>query len=335
MASDDDTVSDLIAPQPESISTTQRATIESLLQLAELRQPGASAHNQRVGLLAAQVAQTLGLPQRDIALIHQAAPLHDIGTIAIPEKILHKPGRLSPDEFEVVKSHISIGLNLLQHGQSEVCRMARLIIASHHERFDGSGYPSGKRGMRIPLIGQIVAVADVYDTLSHDQPYRPAYSPHQAARLIHEQSGSKFDPQVVTALLKTLEQHGYFNAQPAKTHPPVLMKGYLGTLTLYELLQLFIDGHKSCQLEVAVGVSRAVLRLDAGQLRYASFATHEGEVAILALLAALEHHPHAKFTVTSWQPALKPSPTNITTPSQKLLLELAVALDHRAVKRPR
>jgi putative two-component system response regulator len=126
-----------------------------------------------------------------------------VGKLAIPDKILLKPGRLSAQEYEVMKTHTELGAHLLSGSGSPVLQMAAVIAESHHERWDGSGYPQGLAREAIPLVGRIVAVADVFDALTHDRPYKDAWSVEQAIAEIEGATASQFDPRVVTAFLRT------------------------------------------------------------------------------------------------------------------------------------
>jgi hypothetical protein len=325
------TASQVATPETAALFSARLESLESLAQITEYRDPKAGAHNQRVGLISALIAQTLGLSQHDVELVRLAAPLHDIGTVGIPDKILFKPSKLLPEEFEVMKSHVTIGLNLLQQGQSELLRMAQLIVATHHERYDGSGYPRGRKGLRIPLIGQIVAVADVFDALVHDQPYRPAQSPKTAVQLIRAQSGIKFDPQVVEAFLEVVESQRWLTEPVKQEKAAVLMKGRLGPITIYDLLQSLKQNRQTCRVSVFPGFSHAVLLIQSGKLIYASIDTLTGEQAVMSLLTKTERSPNAKFVVESWQPDQQSAPINIHTPTEQLLLSLAVEMDHQTV----
>jgi len=132
-------------------------------------------------------------------LTAQAAPLHDLGKIAIPDSILLKPGRLEPEEFEVVKTHAVLGARVLAEGESELLAVAEQIARSHHERWDGSGYPDALAGDAIPLVARLVAVADVFDVLVHERPYKEAWTVEDAAGEIRSGAGGQFDPDVVAA----------------------------------------------------------------------------------------------------------------------------------------
>jgi putative two-component system response regulator len=161
-----------------------------------------------VGQLAARLAQNLGLPEQQVDLIRLAAPLHDLGKIGIPDHILLKPGRFMPKEYEQMKSHVAIGARILSGGRYPLLLMAEEIAYTHHERWDGSGYPLGLAGEDIPLTGRIVAVADTFDALTHARPYKHAWPIADALREIARQSGEKFDPCVVATLVRLFEQEG-------------------------------------------------------------------------------------------------------------------------------
>ena len=188
----------------------QQAQIEILQRLAlaaEFRDDITGQHTQRVGQLAAQIAHTLGMPADEIELLRLAAPLHDIGKLGIPDSILLKPDRLTIDEFEQMKQHTSIGARILSGSRYELLRYAEEIAHSHHERWDGAGYPRALVGENIPLAGRIVAVADAFDVLTHERPYKMAWSIPDTLDEIARQSGDKFEPRVVDALLHVHGQH--------------------------------------------------------------------------------------------------------------------------------
>ncbi len=176
--------------------------IEMLRRLAlaaEYRDDNTREHTERVAALAARLAQRLGLSELAITHIRHAAPLHDVGKIAIPDSILLKPGRLSAAEFEVVKTHAEAGARVLAEADSELLEVAENIARSHHERWDGTGYPDGLSGADIPLVGRLVHVADVFDILVHERPYKEAFSVEDAAQEIQGGAGTQFDPEVVEA----------------------------------------------------------------------------------------------------------------------------------------
>src|SRR5690606_30943378 len=141
----------------------------------------------------------LGLDAQKVDLIRRAAPLHDVGKVGIPDTLLKKPGPLTEEVFGLVKTHTTIGARMLEGGASELMRVARDIALSHHERWDGTGYPHGLRGEEIPLPARIVALADYCDALAHDRPYRKAWPRERIRKEVRRQSGAHFDPQVVEA----------------------------------------------------------------------------------------------------------------------------------------
>jgi hypothetical protein len=180
----------------------ESARIEMLRRLAlaaEYRDDNTPEHMERVAALAARLGRRLGLSELAITHIRHAAPLHDVGKIAIPDSILLKPGRLSADEFEVVKTHAEAGARVLAEGDSELFEVAESIARSHHERWDGTGYPDALAGADIPLVGRLVHVADVFDILVHERPYKEAFSVEDAAAEIAGGAGTQFDPEVVEA----------------------------------------------------------------------------------------------------------------------------------------
>jgi response regulator RpfG family c-di-GMP phosphodiesterase len=173
--------------------------LRRLALAAEYRDDNTREHMERVAALAARLGRRLGLSDLAVAHVRHAAPLHDVGKIAIPDSILLKPGRLSPAEFEVVKTHADAGARVLADADSELLEVAESIARSHHERWDGSGYPDGLSGEQIPLVGRLVHVADVFDVLVHERPYKEALSVEAAAGEITGGAGTQFDPEVVEA----------------------------------------------------------------------------------------------------------------------------------------
>jgi putative two-component system response regulator len=188
------------------VEAAQLEVLERLGACAEFRDDATGQHTWRVGQLATQVAQVLGLTNTQIELIAKAAPLHDVGKIGISDAILLKPDRLDPNERAVVKRHTTIGAHILRNGRSPLIRMAEEIARTHHERFDGTGYPNGLAGEDIPISGRIVAIVDVYDALTHERPYKLAWSHEDAMTEIKGQSGTGFDPKVVNAFVQLMEK---------------------------------------------------------------------------------------------------------------------------------
>jgi putative two-component system response regulator len=168
---------------------------------AEFRDPETGAHIQRMAHYSALIADRLGLSVAEQELLLQAAPMHDVGKIGIPDYILLKPGRLTPEEFEVMKNHARLGHELLQGSSSTILQAGAGIAISHHEKFDGSGYPNALSGEAIPLFGRIVAVADVFDALTSERPYKKAWDIDKAAAFLRDGRGTHFDPVCVDAFL--------------------------------------------------------------------------------------------------------------------------------------
>lgn len=188
-----------VAKATEAVHAREQELLFRMSRAAEFRDPETGAHIQRMALYSRLIAQGLGLSDSELQQIFQAAPMHDIGKIGIPDHILLKPGRLTPEEFDVMKQHALIGFELLKDSESTVLQTGALIAVSHHEKFDGSGYPYGVSADAIPLFGRIVAVADVFDALTSTRSYKPAWSLDEAAVYLREQSGKHFDPACVDA----------------------------------------------------------------------------------------------------------------------------------------
>jgi len=219
------------------IDTTERRTrsleidaarVESLRGLAiasEYRDNDTHEHTERVGRLAEVIGRAVGVPERSLGLLRQAAPLHDIGKIGIPDAILLKPGRLTPEERQEMERHTVIGADILSGSASSVLRMAQEIALTHHERWDGGGYPQKLRGDAIPLFGRIVAVVDVFDALTHSRPYKDAWTVDRAVAHICGESARQFDPEVVAAFeaidhaAVTLLDAGHVSAPALATAP--------------------------------------------------------------------------------------------------------------------
>ena len=180
----------------------EQARLEVLQRLAlaaEYRDDDTGEHTIRVAHTSARLAEALGLSKVEVGEIALAAPLHDIGKIALPDSILLKPGALTPAEFDQMKTHVRVGADILAGSSSALLHMAEEIAASHHERWDGTGYMYGLRGEEIPLAGRIVAVADVFDALTHRRPYKEPWPLERAVEEVLASAGTHFDPDVVSA----------------------------------------------------------------------------------------------------------------------------------------
>ena len=178
--------------------------IRRLGQAAEYRDNETGQHVLRMSHYSAALAEALGLPAAEVELLRNAAPMHDVGKIGIPDRILLKPGRLSEEEYTQMQAHTLLGGRLLDDHSAELMRVAHVIALSHHERWDGGGYPFGLAGEKIPLFGRICALADVFDALTSSRPYKEPWPVERAAEEIRAQSGTQFDPRVVEAFDRVL-----------------------------------------------------------------------------------------------------------------------------------
>jgi putative two-component system response regulator len=192
----------------ERTRALEEAQIEIVARLAvaaEFRDDNTGQHTQRVGQMSALLATELGLPDSQVSLLRRAAELHDVGKIGVPDSILMKMGKLTIEEFAIVKTHTTIGARILSGGKFPLLRLAEEIAFTHHERWDGSGY-AGIRGADIALAGRIVTVADVFDALTQQRPYKPAWPVGDAIAEIDRQRGRQFDPGVVDAFMTVIGQ---------------------------------------------------------------------------------------------------------------------------------
>lgn len=227
-------LSQIVAGQVREISEAQVATIVALAKLAERRDDNTGAHIDRIGAFAGTLAMVLPSTVRGdlrfhrdfVGMISRAAALHDIGKVGVPDAILLKPGRLTPEEFETIKTHTVIGYETLQavlvsYPGNEMVRVGAQVARSHHERWDGTGYPDRLAGESIPLPARIVALADVYDALRSQRPYKKPIPHAESVAIIREGRGSQFDPALVDAFL---EQEGEFEAiwhSLGESRPPI------------------------------------------------------------------------------------------------------------------
>ncbi len=197
---------DVVAREHEAICRLSRA--------AEFRDPETGGHLLRMAAYARLTAENLGLDAAKCDLVRDAAPMHDIGKVGIPDAILLKPGPLTVEEMDIMRRHPDIGASILAGSESPLLQVGAIIAQSHHERFDGTGYPRGLAGDAIPLYGRIVAVADVFDALTSTRPYKACWEFGRAIEYMRNGSGSQFDPLCVAALLADVDglmaiQHAY------------------------------------------------------------------------------------------------------------------------------
>ena len=194
----------IVRQQTTIIRETQDEIISRLFSALEFRDEETGCHVQRIGCMSAFLGELLGWEASVIDLITGAAPLHDIGKIGVPDTVLRKPDRLTSDEFRVIARHSEIGAHILSNSHNPTIQMAERIARSHHENWDGSGYPHGQQGEDIPLVARVVSIVDVYDALLSDRVYRPGLPLDEVLRIMHLGSGSKFDPVLLQLFFDNL-----------------------------------------------------------------------------------------------------------------------------------
>jgi response regulator RpfG family c-di-GMP phosphodiesterase len=190
----------------ENILETQKELIFIISDSIEQRSKETGYHVKRVALICEALAEKVGLEKELVDVIRYAAPLHDLGKIAIPEEILHKPGKLDPQEWSVMKTHAQVGHDLLASSHRIIAKLGAEIAWTHHERWDGEGYPRGLKGEGIPMIGRIMAIADVFDALGSKRSYKEAWSNDRIRQLIVDERGGHFDPDLVDILLRDFDE---------------------------------------------------------------------------------------------------------------------------------
>lgn len=190
-----------VAARTADIRDREKELIFRISRAAEFRDPETGAHIQRMAYYSQVIARNLGLDDKQQRLILEAAPMHDVGKIGIPDYILLKPGKLTHEEFEIMKGHSRLGHELLAESSSEIISAGAEIAMTHHEKYDGSGYPHQLSAKAIPLFGRIVAVADVFDALTSERPYKKAWSLEDAVIFLEDGRGKHFDPLCVEAFL--------------------------------------------------------------------------------------------------------------------------------------
>ena len=190
----------------QELHETRLEIIHRLGRAAEFRDNETGLHIIRMSRYSQVLGRRAGLTEDEADLVLHASPMHDIGKIGIPDRVLLKPGKLDAEEWQVMKTHVNIGADLLDGHPAPLLRMARDIALYHHEKWDGSGYPGGLRGEDIPLVGRVVAAADVFDALTSARPYKLAWPIDKAVEFMHEQSGRHFDPRIVECFMDSLPQ---------------------------------------------------------------------------------------------------------------------------------
>ncbi len=199
-------LADEVKKATAAIHAREQELLFRMSRAAEFRDPETGAHIQRMAHYSRLIAGKMGLSPDEQELILQAAPMHDVGKIGTPDHILLKPGKLTPEEYDEMKRHTVIGHELLSGSESRVFQTAAIIAVAHHEKFDGSGYPYGLEGESIPVLGRIVAVADVFDALTSVRPYKDAWTLEKAEAYLRDSSGSHFDPACVEAFFAVWDE---------------------------------------------------------------------------------------------------------------------------------
>jgi putative two-component system response regulator len=194
----------MVESRTEELNRTRLQVVQRLGRAAEYRDNETGLHTIRMSKYSAHLARSMGWSDAQADLLLHASPLHDLGKIGIPDNILLKPGKLDAAEWEIMKTHVTIGARILGDADTELLQLAAEIALAHHEKWDGSGYPNGLAGNSIPISARIVALADVFDALTTERPYKKAWPVEQAVSFIQEQAGQHFDPVVVEHFMREL-----------------------------------------------------------------------------------------------------------------------------------
>jgi putative two-component system response regulator len=197
-----DELEERVRERTTELRETQLEIVQRLAQAADSRDEETGEHIDRIGRLAESLALAVGVDAHDAELLRHASAMHDVGKIGIPDRVLLKPAKLDAEEWELMKTHTTLGAQILSGSRSELLQLAERIALTHHERWDGSGYPAGLAGEEIPLAGRICAVCDVYDALISERPYKRAWSREDALAEIRRGAGSHFDPRLAEAFLR-------------------------------------------------------------------------------------------------------------------------------------
>jgi len=190
----------------KEIEDTQKEIITTLGEVVESRSRETGSHVKRVGAFSALIAHKIGLDKKEVELIRSASPMHDIGKIGIPESIINKPGKLTSEEFEIIKTHTLIGHDILKGSDRSILKAATIIAEEHHEKWDGSGYPKGLKGENIHIYGRITAIADVFDALDHKRAYKMPWSLEDIKNFFIENKETHFEPRLVDILINNIDE---------------------------------------------------------------------------------------------------------------------------------
>jgi HD-GYP domain-containing protein (c-di-GMP phosphodiesterase class II) len=211
------------------LEIAQAETVRRLSMAVEFRDEDTGAHIERIGRFSTLLAEQVGMEPDFCVTLSHAAPLHDVGKVAIPDAILLKPGKLTAEERAIVETHAEEGHRLLRGSSSSILDLAATIALSHHEKWDGSGYPRGVAGESIPIEGRIVAVADVFDALTSDRVYRKAFTVEEAVEMMLEQRARHFDPVLLDAFMEVLGRSGPDAREQLRADPGALVESILET----------------------------------------------------------------------------------------------------------
>jgi putative two-component system response regulator len=181
-------------------------TVQRLSYAAEYKDEDTGTHIKRMSNYAAAIARKMGLPDKTVEIILYASPMHDIGKIGIPDRVLLKPAKLDPEEWEIMKTHTTIGASILHGSDAEFIKLAEVIALTHHEKWDGTGYPKGLKGHEIPMAGHITAIADVFDALVSKRPYKEAFPVEKAFQIIKDSRGTHFKPELVDVFFSVQQE---------------------------------------------------------------------------------------------------------------------------------
>ncbi|TCS64360.1 HD-GYP domain-containing protein [Varunaivibrio sulfuroxidans] len=195
-----------VKERTRELEETRLEVVRRLGAAAEYKDNETGMHVIRMSKTCQLLGQAIGMDERQSQILLNASPMHDIGKIGIPDRVLLKPGKLDPGEWEIMKTHTEIGAEILGSHTSDLMEMARVIAVTHHEKWDGSGYPRGLKGEDIPLVGRISAVADVFDALISERPYKDAWPVERAVALLEQESGAHFEPLLIEKFMIVLPQ---------------------------------------------------------------------------------------------------------------------------------
>ena len=190
----------------KEIEDTQKEIIFTMGAIGESRSKETGNHVKRVAEYSKVLALKYGMSEEEAEMLKQASPMHDIGKVAIPDAILNKPARFTPEEFEIMKEHANLGHEMLKYSERPLLKLASVVAYEHHERWDGKGYPQGTKGEDINIYGRITALADVFDALGSSRVYKSAWEDEKIFKLFKEERGKQFDPKLIDIFFENLDQ---------------------------------------------------------------------------------------------------------------------------------